>query len=572
MSIIKGIFVYTLIFLGLVIGVGVILIGIMFFFPNVSVFGYSFYHGNNNGIIYEVVAEDETVVGLDNLIRLDGDILSNVDAIEINAGHWDIDVNMYDATGIENNVTYFRVEFGRAITGFVKSDSPEPSFTVTAERRALTGESEEKNVVTFTVIEPEGAYFNRGAGFHIWIPNTIDELTDLRINSGSGEITFSQVSIAELVPVGDPQISVANVLLNDDSGDATIRYVNILNDLTITADNSNFSIDRDLNCDITMNVNKGKYQFANIINTQGNAEVNIEAVNADIQFNNVQGNVTLMSDYGFFRAGTISGSFSALSHNTDDINNACDLRIGAIYGSTIIQNDSGNIEVGQIGTVESNPTGNDLRIDTKSGDVDIDNCFAKNIVITSTSGVINLDNCLGSLDVTSQNGSVYATYLTASDTVDGVSTAAIQTAVNALQNKPIKISTGVDRGNGAIEVYNTRGALTLESNGRGRIIAHIDYMPDKSQNVINAHNGNVDVIVPDDSRFWLDWRGVSSADLHIVDFETTEREQNSSMANYNADLNAVFMGGTADRTVSTKLTVDANRNLTIYSKIHADLQ
>ncbi len=572
MSVVKGIFVYTLIFLGLVLGVGVILIGIMYFFPSVSVFGYSFYHGNNRGVIYEVVAENQEVIGLDYLVPIDGDILTNVDAVEINADKWDINVVLYDATQVENNVTFFRVEFGRAITGFVKSSDPEPSFTVTGERRALTGQTEQKNVITFNVNEPEGAYFNRAAAINVWIPNTTAELTDLRITSGSGKITFVQASVADLVPIGDPEIDVANLTIVDGSNEVNVAHIDVLENLNLTADNSDLSVDRDYNCNLNLDVNKGKYTFANINSGLNNAEVNIEAVNADIQFNNIAGNVTLMSDYGFFRANTIAGSFSALSHNDDDNNNACDLRISAVLGSTIIENDSGNIEIGQVGQVNTNPASTDLRIDTKSGDVDIDDCFAKNIVITSTSGVITLGNCLGSVDVTSQNGSVYVTFMTDDAVVDGVSASDIATAVNNLNSKHINIATGVDRGNGAIEVYNTRGQMNLISNGRGRIVAHVDNLPDKSQNKITASNGNVDIIVPDNAQFWLDWNAGDSADLHISAFESQAKAPDSTMANYHVDRQAVFMGGTMNLDISTTMAVDADRNLTIYSKLIADLQ
>ncbi len=572
MSIIKGILIYTAIFLGLVLGVGVILIGIMYFFPQVSVFGYKFYHGNNDGKIYEVVAEDNTGVGVQNLVQVDGEVLRNIDAVEIVANKWDIEVLLYEAP--DNNVSFFRVEFTRSITGFIKDDSQNPNFKVEATKKALTGESVEKNVVTFNVVEPEGAYFNRGAKIVVWIPDTLGggNLNDIRIQSGSGEINFGQKSVAELIPVGNPEINVENFYLKDGSNDATINHINILNSLNIDATNSNFNIDKDLNCDVNINCDKGKYHFENVTGT--NKEVNINVVNADVQFANIDGNVTLKSDYGYFRADTISGNFSSLSHDVDDIKNACDLKIGTIKGTVYIQNDSGNIKIGQVGQVETNSTDNDLRIDTYSGDVTISKCFAKSIIITSTSGVINLGQCLGSLDITTQNGSVYVDFMTTEDTVDGVTASAIENAVENLNNKPIKISTGVEKGNGAIEVKNTRGQLTLESNGRGKIYALVDYIPDKSQNVVKAHNGNVDLIVPDSSQFWLAWRGVSSAKIHIVDFESTEKKYTSYATNteiFDKDMEGVFVGGAMNKGISTHFEVDANKNLTIYSKLHAQI-
>ena len=162
--------------------------------------------------------------------------------------------------------------------------------------------------------------------------------------------------------------------------------------------------------------------------------------------------------------------------------------------------------------------------------------------------------------------------MTTEDTVDGVTASAIENAVENLNNKPIKISTGVEKGNGAIEVKNTRGQLTLESNGRGKIYALVDYIPDKSQNVVKAHNGNVDLIVPDSSQFWLKWRGVSSVKIHIVDFESTEKKHTSYESNTDIyDKDRVFVGGAMNKAIFTQFDVDANKNLTIYSKLHAQI-
>ena len=573
MSVIKGILLYTAIVIGLILAVGVILLGIMYFFPQVSVFGYKLYHGKGEGYIYEVVANDSVTTGLDNVLERDKEILDNLDAVVIDTDNWNVNVILYDATGIDNNISYFRASMSREIFGFITTDSKAPTFSVTAEKKALTGQEEVKNVVTFKTNEPKGTYYSKNAKFNIWIPNTLHggHFEDFIIYNGSGKVNFIQKTVIDPnAPVGNPEITVDNLTLVDGSNDVNINHININNNFNIQSNSSNLSVEKNLSCNINIDCKKGKYHFMNIESDSNSAVVNVNAVNADVKFNDVEGNLTLKSDYGFFRANTIYGQFSSLSHNKDDYNNACDLKIQKVLGTTEIQNDSGNIEIGQVGTINSTTVGNDLRIDTHSGDVKITNCFAKNVVVTSTSGIIRLGNALGSMDIKTDNGSVYLNYLTHSSSIEGEDASNIANAVDKLKDKTIKISTGTNSGNGAIEVLNARSQLQLISNGRGKVYAVIDELPNASQNIVESKNGNVEIIVPDESKFWLDWKATSSANIKIADFSTQEKVPNANMNNYDEDL-AVGVGGVQMDT-TTSLNAIANKNLVILSKLHTEIR
>jgi len=569
MSVLKGIFVYTLIFLGLVLGVGVILIGVMYFFPQVSVFGYQFYHGNNSGKIYEVLPDDSEYNEGQVLAR-NQEILNNLDAIEIKADKWNINV-VYNESSLTNR---FRVEFTRSITGFVSTKTPKPQFSVTASQKTLVGQSEVKNVVTFKVEEPKGAYFNRSATLTVWIPSNIanGNLDDLRIESGSGSVNFAQKSLGELIPVGNPILNVKELYLVDESNEMNVAHTNILNTLNIQSKESKFTIDRDLTCDVNLDVKKGKYQFKNIVADSITPEIVVDAVNADVIFGNVEGNLILKTDFGFFRADTVDGSFSSLSHNISDYNNACDIKIKKILGTTIIQNDSGKIELGQVGEIESTTSITDLKIDTKSGDVTINNCFAKIAEITSKSGVIRLNNCLSNINATTTYGSVYVHYMKEDAVIDGVESTTIKNAVSNLKNVTTKIITGNGKGNGAIEVYDSMGTLDLNSKGSGKVVAHM-------KNVIGANNisskGNVSIVVPEDSKFWATWQANKSADIHVVTFESKEKKINSTMTNYDAtkfdNQGGVFLGGNRDGSNTITMAIKAGNNLKFLSTYHYEI-
>lgn len=566
MSIIKGIFVYTFIFIGLLLGIGVILIGIMYFFPQVSVFGYKFYNGNNNGIIYEVLPDGNTQGK--NTINRNPEIINNVDAVEIDANKWNIQVVYFD-----NPVSdiYFRVEFTRSITGFVSTKTPTPTFDVLAEKKALTGESEEKNVMTFKVNEPKGAYFNRNATLVVWIPHNVSGgvLENLNIKSGSGKVEFAQKTLAEGVEIGDPTLNVNYVKLTDKSGALPLRNTNVLKKMSLDCSNSTFSVDRNLACDVELDCNRGKYEFGDLTSPLKNSNIVVNAVNANMIFKNIEGDLTLNTDYGFFRANTIYGDFSALSHNVKDKNNACDMNIQKILGSVIIENGSGKLNIGQVGEVTKESTITDMKIDTKSGNLSIKNCFAKKVDINSTSGVIRLDNCLSELNVNTTYGSVYVHFMKKDAEVEGVSDTQVATAVEKLKERKTNIITGDGKGNGAIEVYNTQGVLNLNSKGRGKVVAEMDNVV--GANEILGDSSNIDIVVPDSSKFWLKWQAGSSADLRVVTFVSTEKKSNSEMNNYDQTHDAVFMGGNKDGTVQTSMNVKAGKNLVFYSKGHKEL-
>ena len=566
MSVIKGIFIYTLIFLGLILGVGIILIGVMYFFPQVSVFGYKFYHGNNSGMIYEVLpSENEYNEG--QVLARNQDILNNLDAIEIKANKWNIDI-VYNESTMTNR---FRVEFTRSITGFVSTKTPKPRFSVSVNKKALVGQNEEKNIITFNVQEPKGAYFNRSATLTVWIPTNIanGDLDDLRIESGSGKVNFYQKSLGQLIPVGNPILNVKELNIIDDSNELNVANTNIINTLNIQGKESKFTIDRDLNCDVNLNCKKGKYEFKNIVTDINTPEVIVDAVNADVIFGNIQGNLILKSDFGFFRADTIDGNFSSLSHNISDYNNACDIRIKKIYGSTIIQNDSGKIELGQVGQIEKLSSSIDLKIDTKSGDVTIKNCFSKNVEVTSKSGVIRLSNCLSNIDATTTYGSVYVNFMKEDEIIEGVESSVIANAVSNLKNTTTKIITGNGKGNGAIEVYDSMGVLNLNSKGSGKVVAYMNNLV--GENSISS-KGNVTIVVPETSKFWATWEASKSSYIYVVTFESNAKKINSTMENYDStkfnNQGGVFLGGSRDGSITNSLAIKSGNKLKMLSSYH----
>jgi len=581
MSVIKGIFTYTLIFIGLIIGVGVILVGIMYFFPGVSIFGYKFYHGNDKGTIYEIVSSAVQKSNQNGIIYIDKGITDDIDALEIVANSYNIEVKVFK--GVAGASQSFRVEFTRSITGFVSKDSNGPWFTVEAKKKILTGESNEKNVVTFTAHEPDGLYMNRNAHITVWVADNLSSgtLNDLRIESGRGSVKFEQGFLAELDKTGDPTLNVKNLAIKDKANTLEIKHVNILENLVIDADSSNMTIDRALNCNVDLNCKKGKFKFGSIEKNSSltNMTVNVDAVNADVQFGNIDADVHLTSDYGLFRADTVTGSFTSLGHNVVDNNNACDIIINKIEGMTIIQNDSGKVTIGQVGLVEKTASSADLRIDTKSGNVTITDCFAKKVEVTSKRGAIKLGNALCEATVKTTYGAVDIEFMADDAKVEGVATSDIATAISNLKTAKLAVSTGVDGGNGAITVKNVRGQATLNSGGSGKVTAH--FLNVTGENSISCSRGNVEVVVPQTVKttvtggtctgFWLDWEA-KSADVKIVNFSSTKAKAYTD-AKYNETHKAVYVGAEfEDDSNPTKMVVKANNKAFIYDDGYYSIQ
>ena len=578
MTILKGILTYTLILIGLIVGVGVILVGIMYFFPSVSIFGYKFYHGNSIQPICEVVSDDIKTGVEGNIRYIDKKITANLDAIEIDADNYDIEVAIYK--GNSATTDSFRVEFSKSITGFVNKDDKEPYFTVVAENKELTGEETKKNVVTFKVNEPKGWYLNRNAQMKVWVADNIanNNLKDLVIKSGRGSIKFTQTFLAEDTELENAVLNVENLTIYDKANTADIKFLNINKKLKVVADSCNLSVDRVLSCSIDLNCQKGKYKFKDIEKTilNPNISVLIKAVNADVQFGKIDGNVTLRTDYGLFRAETINGSFSSQSDNEHDKNNACDLTIGKILGQTIIENGSGKIEIGQIGMIETLSTTRDLSINTKSGNITINNCFAKKVEITSERGAIKLYNALCDAKITTSYGSVVVDFMKKDFVMSGVESSAIKNAVDNLKTKSLYVLTGKERGDGIISVTNVMSKdVYLESRGAGNVYA--EFLNLSGVNSISSSRGSAEVIVPDEvvtvidgmqySGFWLNW-DANEADVYIFDYHSYANKS-SSAEHYNDKKDAVYMGGSvAFFDNSTKLSVKANNKTKIYSAGH----
>ncbi len=582
MSVLKGIFVYTLIFIGLVIGVGVILVGIMYFFPSVSIFGYKFYHGNDAGATYDVVSKlDTTETTVDNnIINIDKSITDNLDAVEIIADEYNIEVAIFKGTLADTN---FRVEFTRSLTGFINKESEGPKFSVSASQKALSGETTNKNVVTFAVSEPDGLYMNRNAHITVWISDTIagGNLKDLRIESGRGHVDFRQGFVSELDTSGNPTLNVDNLSIVDNSNTVNLKYVNIKKSLRIDADSSDFVYEDDLACDVTLKVKKGKFKFADINKRSADdrPEVIVDAVNADVQFGVVDAEtVRLTSDYGLFRVETIKGDFTSLSHAITDSNNACDLQIGTIEGCVTIQNDSGKIVIDQVGLVNKTYGRTDLNIDTKSGNVTIKNCFAKSADITSTRGAIKLGNALFGGKITTTYGSVTVDFMKEDATIEGVSSSDISDAVANLKEKALSISTGVEKGDGSITVNNVRGNVTLKSGGSGNINATFSDVT--GANVLESTRGSVDVVVPQVihtditggqcTGMWLSWEA-KNADVHIVNYSST-KNKSTAAEKYNKTYDAVYVGGEFEDTSNpTKMKIKANNRASVYDVGHKNM-
>lgn len=577
MSVIKGILTYTLIFIGLIIGVGVILVGIMYFFPGVSIFGYKFYHGNDKGTIYEVVSSAEQQSNKNGIVYIDKGITDDIDAIEIVASNYNVEVKVFK--GVEGAAQSFRVEFTKSLTGFVSKNSNGPWFTVEAKKKLLTGENDEKNVVTFTAHEPKGFYMNRNAHMTVWIADNLagGTLNDLRIESGRGSVKFEQGFFAELDKTGDPTLNVNNLAIKDKANTLDIKHVNILKSLAIDADSSNLTIDRALACDVRLNCKKGKFKFGDIErnNPLTNTKVQVDAVNADVQFGNVDADVHLTSDYGLFRAGTITGSFTSLGHNVVDNNNACDIIINKIEGITIIQNDSGKVTIGQVGLVGRESSSTDLCIDTKSGNVTITNCFAKLVEITSKRGAIKLGNALCQAKVETTYGAVNIEFMADGTKIEGVADDDIEVAIENLKSKTLIVSTGVDNGDGTITVKNVRGQATLKSGGSGKIIAH--FLNVTGDNSVESSRGNVEVVVPQVVKtavtggyctgFWLNWEA-KNADVKVGNFISTKAKATTE-EKYNKTAEAVYVGAEfEDESNPTKMTVKSNNRALIYDVGH----
>jgi len=506
MSIIKGIIKYLFILIGLIVAVGIITLGIMYFFPSVNLFGYHFYKGNN--VVQYISAYDTTSTAAgDHIIKVNGDIASNFDVLILKADGYDINVTTYETAS--SYAPLFQYRFTSNMKGLKKLEDAVPQVHVQTKNIELVQGEGLKKVLQFEITEPRGLFVRNNTTFDLQLPEEVLSFGKLIVQSKSGTIVVGDTYDAR-------KFSISNADITSTSGKVILKNTNVTSTLNIKKNSGSFYVQNDISADVNIDCKDGKYSFQNL-----SSNVTILGKNADVQLKNVAGNVSVRMDYGLFRANTISGQLSSLSNPNTGNQNNCDLKIQKVLKTVLVNNNSGAIEIGQVSQLNDNSDLSKIDIVTKSGNTKINNCFAKDVNISSTRGKISLDNCIGSIYASTTYGNININFLEDQENVDGATSTDVNNALVNLTTKTLILETARgNSGDGSIEAKNIRSKnVNLKSNGDGKITATFASIVGNCE--ITSNRGSVNVVVPNVAHL-LKWKASNSADIAVFNVFTSE--------------------------------------------------
>jgi len=538
MSTKKGIFVYTIILLGLLFAMGVILTCIMFFFPSVQILGFQFVSTSSSDHIYYVTNENTTAQ--DHLLQINNNVAENIEVINIDAEGFDIHIRTYDP-GTSEDHTLFKIHLVAQYAGYIKADGEHLSLLVNGSQSVLAGETETKNIVNFSVIEPEGLYVKTSCYIIICIPEDSMSYDELIINSGNGDIRISpdqesdsyQFNFDE--PTGELFYNFNAVKITDTTGEITLGNVVINDKLSITKTDGLLEMNTDISANVVLNATYGKYYFKDInIPSLGQDEYNvvINEKNANIILKDIEGDVEFTSQTGLLRVGEIGGNFTS-KRFVDNTTNSCDIEIEAINGSVVyIENKTGIINIGRISKIANNLTQTDLslinvEISNTSGTITINECMAQNVVITCTSGEIIINECASNLEISSTSGAIDVSYITSSSSLDGVTT----TQLNQMLERLKEYSISLISDDGEITCKNSVGALTLETTSDGNINAEIYDLNGLSSITSKYGKINIKLSTAIIDGYWLRWQTTKTADIDVLTYTGDDIKSSYDMPN-----------------------------------------
>lgn len=406
MKIVKGIFVYTMIALGIVVLLSLILLGAMFMFPKFKLFGYGFVYQKQATTQY---ALDTTTSGAYNLRKY-----SDVDKIEINVTcDTGYGVTIQPVESYDGNLKIVRTD---DYYGFYKGETNKPTVTISEPQK--TG-----SVLTLDIAvgTPNGGIiYNENCGITIYVPvfsttdtsecnNDTAYTYNLDLQTTTGNIILRNANLNELTTYFYP-LKVDSLNLSSTKGDITvsgitkeITYSPIesarktgTNEVTL----SNFDVNTKggnvyftdvpkliIQNGISLTTNNGDFNFADLEVTSG--DFSLTNQNADIGL--VANNITICN--GSFEYKSESGLFKITGTLTLGIaDEEC-----SIYTSTAPI---------KIGTV----TGGVLDILNEYGVVEITTDNAASTKIDSTHGNVSVASCSNALTIITDMADINATY------------------------------------------------------------------------------------------------------------------------------------------------------------------
>lgn len=368
MKVLKGIFVYTMIILGAILGVGIILIGCMYLFK-MSVFGYRFMDIN-------IKKNDFTTILLNKSVSDEECFLDNKDDLTINfiidAGNYTVRVVPESA-----NSNYVSMYTLTDFTGLVKTDKKSYNAIIKQNDVCKAGEV----TISIKVVNPTGLinYNYDDNELVIIVPEKYGEKNfqyNFNISTTGGNIILKNSVTDE--GKFDAPLNVKSLTASTNKGDITLGGFS-----SKTEDEVKVASDEATMEDLTLSTKGGTIDFTNFKKFTIKERLVLESTKADYLFDTLNvkqgieingsnvlvkaniidcgGDFVYKSDTGGLDIGILNASnykreqdddkyhykapTTTTLHNVSIFSDSANINIDAIMGKTRIENEYGKISI-----------------------------------------------------------------------------------------------------------------------------------------------------------------------------------------------------------------------------------
>ena len=445
----KGILLYSLIIIAVVLLVFGIMILLMFIFPNLKLFGYG------------MISKNQTITNT-NIISTSG-VVENYN-LAVNAGNFDLSI-----IGTEDDkISYKVIDHCFGASNVFKSN---------------VKESAQSNGYSLTLTEPNGIILYKNSSFTVYVPKNL--IYNLTVKTDGGNINVTNITVDNLnVTTGNgnfylkekdiTSLTLSSLYIQTNSGAFNFKdYANVevIDELIINSNKGNFLFNN-LTADVKINSKDVYFEAINVTTCSKGFEANIK-------------NIVLK----------ISNALTSTSQNSI-LTSSCLINIANLTGTTSIKSSNGDITFGIInsecviysseGNVKIDKAKEYIKVESKYADITVKE-FEKNAYFINSNGKITAKSTsLDTFDNTIiRTGAGNVTFETAIAPFNIKCTGT--SSVNLTINKFYYGESASDAKQYVLEVENGNALVKIDSNSFFKYIAKGDIDNTHGNSILTPH-------------------------------------------------------------------------------------
>jgi|LGOV01.1.fsa_nt_gb hypothetical protein len=445
MDLLKKIFTYTMILVGLAIAVVIISAAYLVLVPDGEIFDYHYFAGTT----IEVV-DDYDLGALD------------YDKIIINT--YGFDVNVYPQ---DIDVTEVKVSFKTNANTFTKDDTNSYEY--------IYNYSSDTNTITISTLEPEsGITFYNDAIISVGLPEVFDDKTVTIVSHGGNVTVGAEQSVAPGAPAA-LDFEIDSLFITNTKAQTIIQNTEISTLLQIDNTRGRTEILNNIGGDVILASDIGSFYFGEgdtMFDIAGT--LSVDADNPAVEAGNISGEVSFISNSGLLKLEDVSRGIYVDTTSGE-------IEIATVLEGVSIISDFNTVTIDTVGSESGTQYLADVH--TTNGNIVIGNCYFP-LAASSERGDITIDNAFEGVGIETTYGDVDITYN--------------EDATATKDDTTLKTITVVSE-NGNITVSNIKGIanLTIDDGSSATITA--SFLEINGENHVNAGRRESFIYLPSDA-------------------------------------------------------------------------